>query len=272
MPEFHIDYDKLMTEALAWAPKLIGALLVLMIGFWIVGNITSLLKKTMKRSNVDETLRPFLISLANVLLKITVVIAAAGMVDIKTTSFIAMLGAAGLAIGLALQGSLQNFAAGAMLLFFKPYKVGDLVELQGYIGHVLEIQIFNTILMTNDNKKVIIPNASVTSGPMTNISGQGKIRIDLTFGVAYDASIDKVREVVQAAADRNELILKNPGIDIFVSGHGASSVDFAIRPWCHPDNYWDVYFYMHEELKKSFDKAGIGIPYNTMDVNIISNK
>lgn len=269
MPEFNIE--DLIAIGKVWAPKLAAALLILFIGFWIANNLTRILKRAMTKANIDKTLRPFLASLVSILLKVMVLIAAAGQVGIETTSFIAILGAAGLAIGLALQGSLQNFAAGAMLLVFKPYKVGDLVELQGYTGVVQEIQIFNTVLMTPDNKKVIIPNAAATSGPMTNISGQGKIRIDLTFGVAYDANIDEVREVVQAVANKNEMILKNPPIDIFVSGHGASSVDFAIRPWCHPDNYWDVYFYMHEELKRAFDAANIGIPYNTMDVNIINN-
>ena len=173
------------------------------------------------------------------------------------------------AIGLALQGSLQNFASGVMILFFKPYKIGDLVELQGFVGVVKEIQIFNTVLMTPDNKKVIVPNAAATSGPITNISGPGQIRIDMTFGIAYDASIDEARKVIQAVADANDKILTTPAIDIFVTGHGASSVDLAVRPSCDPAYYWDVYFYMHEELKKAFDKNNIGIPYTTYDINII---
>lgn len=244
-------------------------ILVLIIGFWLVGIATGILRKIMERAKVDATLRPFLVSLVNTLLKVVVLIAAAGMVGIETTSFVAVLASAGLAIGLALQGSLQNFAAGTMILIFKPYKVGDLVEVAGTIGNVHEIQIFNTVLMTPDNKKVIIPNATATGSPITNISGPGLIRIDLTFGIAYDASIDHAREVIQAVADKNDKILKDPAIDIFVTGHGASSVDLAVRPYCHPDYYWDVYFYMHEELKKAFDKNNIGIPYTTYDINII---
>ena len=265
----NFDIQKLTDQLVAWSPKLAGAILILIIGFWIVGNVTNLSKKAMAKAKIDETLIPFLSSLISVLLKVTVVIAAAGIIDIETTSFVAILASAGLAIGLALQGSLQNFASGVMILFFKPYKIGDLVELQGFVGVVEEIQIFNTVLMTPDNKKVIVPNAAATSGPITNISGPGLIRIDLTFGIAYDASIDEARKVIQAVADENDKILKTPPIDIFVTGHGASSVDLAVRPYCDPTYYWDVYFYMHEELKKAFDKHNIGIPYTTYDINII---
>ena len=265
----NFDIQNIIDGLLAWSPKLAGALLILIIGFWIVSNIAKLSKKAMEKADVDPTLIPFLGSLISVLLKVMVVITVAGKVGIETTSFVAVLASAGLAIGLALQGSLQNFASGVMLLIFKPYKVGDLIEVQGYVGVVQEIQIFNTVLMTPDNKKVIIPNGAATSGPITNISGQGRIRVDMTFGIAYDADISKAREVIQSIADANDKILKTPAIDIFVSGHGASSVDLAVRPSCDPAHYWDVHFYMHEELKKAFDKANIGIPYATYDINII---
>lgn len=268
MPELNIDFDKLITEAIAWAPKLAGALLILIIGFWIANNLTNITKKMMERAKLDASLRPFLASLVNVLLKVMVLIAAAGVVGIETTSFVAILASAGLAIGLALQGSLQNFASGVMILFFKPYKVGDLISVQGYTAHVSEIQIFNTILITLDNKKIIVPNSAVTSGPITNISGQGKIRVDMVFGIAYGASIDKARQVIQSVADANEKILKTPAIDILVTEHASSSVNLAVRPWCHPDHYWDVYFYMHEEIKKAFDREGVEIPYTTYDINI----
>ncbi len=248
---------------------IVSGILILVVGFWIIGILTNILKRVMEKANIDSTLRPFLASLASVTLKVVILLAAAQQAGIAITSFVAILASAGLAIGLALQGSLQNFAAGTMLLIFKPYKVGDLVEVQGFTGHVQEIQIFNTIIMTPDNKKVIIPNSAATSGPIINISGQGRIRIEMTFGIAYDANIDTAREVIQAVADANDKILKTPAIDIFVSGHGASSVDLAVRPSCDPAHYWDVYFYMHEELKKAFDKNNIGIPYTTYDINII---
>ncbi len=265
----NIDFQKLSDSIVLWAPKFVSAILILFIGIWIANNVTKMLKAMMTKANIDATLRPFLASLAGVLLKLMVVIAAAGQVGIETTSFIAILGAAGLAIGLALQGSLQNFSAGAMLLIFKPYKVGDLVMLQGHKGHVKSIQIFNTIILTRENETIIIPNASATSGAMTNFSTAGLICLDLTFGVAYSADIDQVRKVIQEVADANEKILKTPPIGITVSGHGASSVDFSVRPYCHPDDYWPVYAYMHEALKKAFDKANIGIPYTTYDINIL---
>lgn len=269
MPE--IDWSLYAKQLQEWSPKLIGAILIIFIGFWIVGNLIKILTKTMERAKFDESLRPFLASLVSVLLKIMVLIAAAGVIDIQTTSFVAILASAGLAIGLALQGSLQNFASGVMVLFFKPYKVGDLVKLDGHIGHVLEIQIFNTIIMTPDNRKIIIPNSSATSGSIENISGPGKIRVEMVFGIAYGASIDKARQVIQAVADANEKVLTTPAIDIFVTEHAASSVNLAVRPWCHPDHYWDVYFYMHEEIKKAFDREGVKIPYTTYDIKIIKD-
>jgi small conductance mechanosensitive channel len=269
MPE--IDWTKYVEQLREWSPKLIGAILIVVIGFWIVGNVVKILTKSMERAKLDESLRPFLASLASVLLKVMVLIAAAGVIDIETTSFVAILASAGLAIGLALQGSLQNFSSGVMILFFKPYKVGDLVKLDGHFGRVLEIQIFNTIIMTLDNRKVIIPNSTATGGSIENISGPGKIRVDMVFGIAYSASIDKARQVIQAVSDANELIMTDPGIDITVIEHAASSVNLAVRPWCHPDKYWDVYFYMHEEIKKAFDREGVEIPYTTYDVKIIKD-
>ncbi len=269
MPEIDIDIQEIITYLKELAPSVIAAILILIVGFWIVSNVLKIARKAMEKGKVDKTLRPFLLSLISIVLKILVVVSAASQVGIETTSLIALIGAAGLAIGLALQGSLQNFASGVMVLIFKPYKVGDLISVQGFTGVVQEIQIFNTILIKPDNQKVIVPNSSITGGPITNISGQGKIRVDMVFGVAYDANIDKARQVIQAVADENKLILKDPGVDIFVTEHAASSVNFAVRPWCDPAHYWDVYFYMHEELKKAFDKANIGIPYATYDINII---
>lgn len=262
--------EQIKELAVEYAPKLALAIVVLVVGLAIIKRFTKLVGKGMEKRGTDATARNFFKSLINIGLKALLLISVASMVGIETTSFIAIIGAAGLAVGLALQGTLGNFASGVLLLLFRPYQVGDLVTIQGFTGHVKDLQIFNTILITPDNKKVIVPNSAVTSGPITNISGQGLVRIDLTFGVAYDADISKVREVVQSVADKNEQILKDPPIDIFVSGHGASSVDFAIRPWVAPANYWDVYFYLHEELKKAFDANGIGIPYTTYDVNIVS--
>lgn len=268
MPDF--DLTPLIDAAMLWAPKLAGALLILAVGFWVIQRLVKVMRAMMEKANLDPSLVPFLSSIVSVLLKVMVLIAAAGLVGIETTSFVAILGAAGLAIGLALQGSLQNFSSGVMILLFKPYRVGDMVELQGFTGRVREIQVFNTILITLDNRKVVIPNSSATSGPIVNLTSEGKIRVDMVFGIAYGASIELARSVIEKAAAASDKILTDPMPEIFVIEHGASSINLAVRPWCAPDDYWPVYFYMHEALKKAFDEAGIGIPYTTYDVNIIT--
>ena len=192
------NFEQITNTLREWGViNIASGLLVLIVGFWIIGIITKILKRVMEKADIDPTLRPFLASLASITLKVVILLAAAQQAGIAITSFMAILASAGLAIGLALQGSLQNFAAGTMLLIFKPYKVGDLIEVQGFVGVVKEIQIFNTIIMTPDNKKIIIPNGAATSGPITNISGPGQIRVDMTFGIAYDASIDESRKVIQ---------------------------------------------------------------------------
>ena len=256
---------KLITE---YAPKVAGALLTLIIGFWIVGRIISWLSNTMAKNNVDQTIRPFLASLVSVGLKIMLLLSVAGMFGVETTSFVAIFGAMAFAIGMALQGSLGHFSSGIMLLVFKPYKVGDLVELSGNVGVVEGIHVFNTILRTPDNKRIIIPNGVVTGNVIKNISGQGEIRVDMTFGIGYDDDIDEARKVIQAVSDSCPQLLKDKTTDIFVSELADSSVNFVVRPWCKSEHYWNVYFYMHENIKKELDKAGIGIPYPQMDVHL----
>jgi small conductance mechanosensitive channel len=262
------NFSEISDTIVAYAPRVAGALLTLIIGFWVIGWITRLLKRTLEKRQVDETIRPFLASLVNVLLKVLLLVSVAGMFGVETTSFVAMFGAFAFAIGLALQGNLGHLASGILLLAFKPYKVGDLVELEGKVGTVEAIQIFNTIILTPDNKKVIIPNGVVTSGVIINISGQGKIRVDMTYGIGYDDDIDKAREVIQKVSDSCPQVLKDIPTDIFVSEHADSSVNFAVRPWCKSEHYWDVYFYMHENIKKAFDKAGVGIPFPQVDVHM----
>jgi small conductance mechanosensitive channel len=261
--------EEIMTLLKNWGVINIAAgLLILIVGFWIVSILTKIAARTMEKAKIDATLRPFLASLVSIALKVVVLLAAADQAGIAVTSFFAILASAGLAIGLALQGSLQNFAAGTMILVFKPYKVGDVIEVQGFVGLVKEIQIFNTVMMTPENKMVIIPNGAVTSGPITNISGPGLIRVDLTFNISYASDIDKTRQVIQSVADANDKILKTPPIDIFVSKHGATGLELVVRPFCHPNHYWDVYFYMNEELKKAFDKNGINGAVATYNVNL----
>ncbi len=260
--------EQVTSMAVNFAPTLLMAIITLILGFWIIKKITGGLNKAMERRNLDATIRPFLTSLLSVGLKVLLLLSVAGMFGIETTSFIAILGAMAFAIGMALQGSLGNFASGIMILLFKPYKVGDLVEVQGQTGIVNEIQIFNTVLLTLDNKKIILPNSIVTSGAIINISGQGEIRVDMTFGIGYSDDIDKARAIIQKVADSCPQVLKEKPVDIFISELADSSVNFAVRPWCKSDYYWDVYFYMHENIKKQMDQSNISIPFPQMDVHI----
>lgn len=262
--------EQFQQMAVAYAPKVALAILTLIIGFWLANKISGFLAHTLHKRKVEETVVPFLVSIAGVLLKVMVLISVASMFGIETTSFIALIGAAGLALGLALQGSLSHFASGVMLLVFRPYKVGDLVNVAGFTGEVESIQIFNTVLKTLDNKRIFIPNGTVTSGPISNISGQGLIRVDMIFAVSGSESIDSVRASVQKAADGCEHILKNPGVDILVNGHEIGITKFDVRPWCNPAHYWDVFYYMQENVKKQFAIDGIRGPKPAMDLDIIS--
>ncbi|MCB0600971.1 MAG: mechanosensitive ion channel [Saprospiraceae bacterium] len=256
---------------LDYAPKVVLAILVLIIGFWIINRITLLAEKQLAKQDVDDSLQGFLKSLISIGLKIMLIFSVLGMVGVETTSFIAVLGAAGLAIGLALQGSLANFAAGVLILFFKPYRTGDLVTLDGHTGVVQAIQIFNTVLLTPDNRKVIIPNAVATSGSMINISGPGKIRVDMTFGIGYSDDLDLARSVIEQVNAKCPYLLSDHKTDILVHDLGNSSVNFAVRPWCSSSDYWNTYFYFQENIKKAFDREGVSIPFPQMDVHLNQN-
>lgn len=259
---------QLQSMALAYAPKVALALLTLIIGFWIANKISQIVSIALHKRKVEETVIPFLVSIVSVVLKVMVLISVAGMFGIETTSFIALVGAAGLALGLALQGSLNHFASGVLLLVFRPYKVGDLISAAGYTGDVESIQIFNTVLKTLDNKRIFIPNGSVTSGPIINISGQGIIRVDLVFAVSGDENIDRVRSSIQKATDACPHILKTPPVDILINGHDIGITKFDVRPWCNSAHYWDVYYFMQENVKKQFVTDGIRGPKPAMDVAV----
>lgn len=259
---------QLQEMAVLYAPKVALALVTLIIGFWLANKIAKICSAALHKRKVEETVIPFLVSIISVLLKVMVLISVASMFGIETTSFIALIGAAGLALGLALQGSLSHFASGVMLLVFRPYKVGDLIAAAGYTGVVESIQIFNTVLKTPDNKRIFIPNGSVTSGPISNISGQGTIRVDMVFAVSGDESIDRVRASVQKAADACPLILKTPPVDILINGHEIGITKFDVRPWCNSAHYWDVYYFMQENVKKQFIADGVRGPKPAMDLDI----
>ena len=254
---------------LEYAPKLALAILTLIIGLWIISGIRKLLQASMKKSKVDPTLVPFLTSLASWVLKVLLFISVASMIGIATTSFIAVLGAAGLAIGLALQGSLANFAGGVLVMIFKPYKVGDLIESQGHLGVVKEVQIFNTILLSPQSKRVIIPNGAVSNGSIINYTIEGKIRVDLTIGVSYDADIDQTKAVLMDVLTNNDKVMQDPAPFVGVAEMADSSVNFVVRPHCAPEHYWDVYFSVNEAMKKALDKNAIAIPFPQRDVHLI---
>ena len=256
----------LLTE---YGLKVLGAILTLIIGFWLAGVITRIARKMMIKREVDESVVPFLSSLISVAIKVMVLLSAAAMFGIETTSFVAIFGALAFAVGMALQGSLGHFASGILLLTFKPYKVGDLVEIGGgKTGVVEEIQIFNTVLSTLDNKRVIVPNGVVTNNVITNISGQGIIGVELTFGISYNDDIDKAKEIILMVGKQCEYILDEPAQGVVVAELGDNSVNLATRPFVKSEHYWDTYFYMQENVKKAFDRENISIPFPQMDVHI----
>ena len=260
-----INFSELVIQ---YGSNLVFAILTLIIGLWVVKILVKGISKGLDRGETDETLKSFLVSLASILLKVLVFITAISVLGVEMTSFIAILGAAGFAIGLALSGTLQNFAGGVMILFFKPFKAGDFIEAQGHMGTVSEIQIFVTILITPDNKTILIPNGPLSTGSLTNFSRQPTRRVDWTFGIAYGDDVDKAYEVLKRLLSEDERILKEPEPFLAVKELGDSSVDFTVRAWVNSADYWGVFFRMNEQVYKTFDKEGLSIPFPQRDVHI----
>lgn len=265
-----IDANALIPLGIEYGTKIIVFIIAYIVGSWLISQAVKTLRTITKNQKVDETLSRFLLSFAGGVLKILLILSLVGYIGIEVTSFIAILGAASLAIGMALSGTLQNFAGGVMLLLFKPYKVGDFVELGGYSGNVKEIQIFNTILLTPDNKTVIIPNSECSSSSLVNYSTEEKRRVDFTFGIGYGDSINTAKSILKEEFEKHPHVLKNEDLTIVVSNLGASSVDITVRAWCQSEYYWDVYFDMTETIKKSFDEQGISFPFPQREVTLIS--
>jgi len=262
-----------LTEiAVNYGPKLLGAIAIWIIGGWIIKAMINGFGKMMDRRKTDDSLKPFLKGIVGALLKVMLVISVLGMLGIEMTSFIAILGAAGLAVGLALSGTLQNFAGGVMILIFKPFKAGDVIDAQGYVGSVKEIQIFNTILKTPDNKTIIIPNGGLSNSSMVNYSTEEKRRVDWSIGMGYGDDVDKAKKVIKKLCDEDSRILKDPEVFIAVSELADSSVNFAVRAWVNAADFWGVFFEMNEKVYKTFDKEGLNIPYPQMDVHISKNE
>jgi small conductance mechanosensitive channel len=254
-----------------YGPKLVGAILALVIGLWLVRWVLKLVNKAMTRGSVDESLKPFLISLIGALLKVMLAISIMSMLGIAMTSFIAILGAAGLAVGMALSGTLQNFAGGVIILLFKPFKVGDFIEAQGYSGVVKEIQIFVTILTTADNKTIIIPNGGLSNGAMINYSTQPTRRVDWVFGIGYGDDLQKAKTLLANLLAADARVLKEPAIFIGLGEMADSSINITVRAWVKAEDYWGVFFDTNEKVYDEFNASGINIPYPQMDVHVHNN-
>lgn len=253
--------EKLKVLVIEYTPNILMALAILIVGLFLIKIVVSSTKKIMAKRGIDVTLQQFLGNLLGWILKIVLFITVIAKLGVATTSFAAILAAAGLAVGLALQGSLANFAGGVLIMIFKPIKVGDLVEAQGEIGVVKEIEIFTTKLTGLSNKEIIIPNGSLSNGTIINYSTEGTRRVDLVFGVSYDADIKQTKEVLMNVLTSHAKVLKTPAPAVTVTELADSSVNFAVRPWCKTEDYWDVYFDVTENTKIALDKAGIEIPY-----------
>ena len=260
--------DQLIEMAINYGPSLILAIITFIIGSWIISGIVKNLGKMMEKREVDPSLTPFLKSLLGVILRIMLIISVISMIGIEMTSFIAILGAAGLAIGLSMQGTLQNFAGGVMILLFKPFKVGQFIDATGYMGTVKEIQIFNTILTTPDNKRIIIPNGSLAGSSMTNFSAESTRRVDWKFGIAYGDDYDKAKELLLSWIDADPRALKDPAPFVALSELADSSVNIVVRVWVNPSDYWSLFFDMNEKVYKEFGKHGLNIPFPQMDVHL----
>ncbi len=261
-----IDY--LSINAIDLAGNIVVALIIFYGGRWIVGLAVGALRKVMQRQEVDKTLETFVCNLLRMALLVVVIIAAISALGIQTASFIAIFGAAGLAVGLALQGSLSNFAAGVLIVLFRPYKVGDFVEAAGIAGVVEQVQILTTIMKTGDNKQIIVPNSQIMDSIITNYSANDTRRVDMVVGVSYDDDLDKVRKTIEELVAAEDRILGEPACTIAVSELADSSVNFVVRPWVKTSDYWGVMFDLTEAIKKRFDQDGISFPFPQQDVHL----
>ncbi|HHW68485.1 mechanosensitive ion channel family protein [Defluviitalea raffinosedens] len=260
--------DLLTDKALEFGPRLLGSIVLLVGGLWLIKFLVKIIDRSLGKSKTDESLHSFIISLSRFGLKLILYVTVAATLGVKESSLITALGAAGLAIGLALQGSLANFAGGVLILAFRPFNVGDYIEAQGFSGTVKEIQILYTILLTPDNKKIVIPNGELSNHSVINYSAQDTRRLDLVFGVGYDSDILKAKEILNTIAKKHPLILKDPAWVIGVSELGERSVNFDVKLWCKTENYWTLYYDFREKVKLEFDKEKITIPYPQMDIHI----
>ncbi|WP_335967142.1 mechanosensitive ion channel domain-containing protein [Galbibacter sp. PAP.153] len=257
----NLSVDTIAEYVLKYGVPILKAIIIFIIGSWIIKKIVKGLKALMSKRRYDESLQKFLVRLVSVLLQVFLIITVISTLGVETTSLAAVIAAAGLAIGMALQGSLSNFAGGVLIIIFKPYEIGHLIEAQGELGTVKEIDIFNTKLITPQNKLAIIPNGAMANGNIVNYTTEGKIRVDVTIGIGYDEDIKKAKEVLLEVLTNNPKVLKDPAPSVNVTELADSSVNFAVRPYAKPEDYWSVFFATVEGCKLALDKAGIEIPY-----------
>jgi len=258
--------DQGIGMAMTYAPKLILAIITLIVGLWIIKRFVAVVDRRLGAK--DPTLNSFLCGLISIGLKIMLLISVASMIGIATTSFIALVGAAGLAVGLALQGSLANFAGGVLILIFKPFKVGDVIEAQGFLGTVMEIQILYTVLNTFDNRRVVIPNGQLSNASLVNVSAYDTRRCDMSFGIGYGDDIDKAKAICERLIDEDERALADPAPLVVVGALGENSVNLTVRAWTKSTDLWSFYWDMQEKVKKAFDAEGISIPFPQRDVHL----
>ncbi len=267
-----MDVQMIYDAVIRYGTQLLLAIVVLLIGLKIIGMIVRAVSRRMIKAEMDPSLQPFMASMLRVTLQILLIISVASMIGVEMTSFIAVIGAVAFAVGLALQGSLANFAGGVLILLLKPFKVGDYVQAAGHAGTVKEIQVFYTLLDTPDNTRVVVPNALLSNSSAINYSKNPIRRLDLTFGVGYEADIDQVRSVLLELANRHELVFEDPPPQVLLGEHGDSAIVFYLRMWCNAGDYWPLYFEFLETAKKAFDHAGINIPYPQRDVHLFKNE
>ena len=258
----------LQTDGLDFLIKVAIALVIFIIGKWVARKVTNLIKKGMAKSNMDETLISFLGNGVYMILMVCVILVTLDYLGVKTTSFVAILGAAGLAVGLALQGSLANFASGVLIIMFRPFKKGDAVDGGGVFGIVEEITILTTNMRTPDNKVIIIPNSQIMGGAITNFSTKPTRRVDMVFGCGYDDDIRKAKKVLEEILEADDRVLEDPAYTVGVNELADSSVNFVVRPWVNAADYWNVFFDTHETVKIRFDEEGLSIPYPQSDVHM----
>lgn len=260
--------EEVVTLLTAWGIKIATALVLLIIGLWVAKKLASVFQSILDKRGVDKTITNFMRNIVYGILVAFVIISVLGQVGIQTASVVAILGAAGLAVGFALQGSLSHFASGVLLIVFRPIKAGDFIEAAGVAGVVKEITLFSTVLTTGDNKVITVPNSSIVAGAITNYSTMSERRVDLTVGVSYDADLAQTRSVLQAVVDAEARVLPDKDVTIAVAELADSSVNFVVRVWVKSGDYWPTYFAMTEAVKIKLDEANIGIPYPQMDVHV----